>query len=225
MTMLRPSRVLSIGAFAGLALFALLPLRAAPIERDLGQGLRYVRTTTLPADLPAASLPAGPLVLDLRFAVAGDEASTALGAWLKFRASPKNPVFVLLNRDTAPALIESLASPQRPAGVITLGQPTHGFAPDFVVNVKEDEARRAFEALAANTPVEALVTENQDKPRNDEASIARALQQPPAEPADPELTDGDVPPPEKPAPAPTLTDRVLQRAIQLHRALRALGRI
>ena len=84
---------------------------AVPLERDLGQGLGYVRLQRLPADLPASEAGrAKARVLDTRYAEADADAATAFVAWLKFRAAPRAPLFVLVNGGTSPALLAALTT-------------------------------------------------------------------------------------------------------------------
>jgi hypothetical protein len=210
----------------GLSLIAGCVANAAPIERDLGEGLKYFRAHVLPADLPAADVKPGVIVLDLRYALAEADASTALDAWLKFRATEKTPVFVLLNADTALALRDEVTGAGDRPGLITIGRTTAETAPDIVVETGVEQERRAYDALEKNVPVESLIRENAAKPRVDEASImhARAEQNDSSDeffgPERPRLPEAKAE-----APPPPLVDRTLQRAVQLHRALLALKRL
>lgn len=197
-------------------------LQAAPLERDLGEGLGYVRVHALPSDLPSAAIRARPLVLDLRFASGDADAATALAAWLKFSATPQTPVFVLLNRETAPALLGVFAGPARP-GILTLGSAQPPVTVDVEIPTADDRA--AYEALEHGTDIPALTRENLDKPRADEASIARERANNASEGTPLEPDDSDTPDDAKPAPPPPLIDHALQRAIHLHRALHALKRV
>lgn len=195
---------------------------------DLGRGLRYFRVAALAADLPTLgpALAAGPLVLDLR-AAQGDSVSTVrLQELLQHRAAgAERPLFVLLASDTPEAI--RAAVPAAPA-ILTLGCAGPGFAPALAVSTEPALDRAAVAALAAGRPPRELIEEKLDKPRFDEARLARAhangrrgddagAPPPAAEPKDsPDATA---------APEAPVKDLVLQRAVFLHRALLALGRI
>jgi hypothetical protein len=215
-----------------LLLLAAMPglVAAAPeerLQRDLGHGLAYCRVHALPADLPAAAAKPGPLVLDLRYARGADGATTALGAWLKVRCAATTPVFVLVNADTAPAVLAYLAAIEPPAGLITVGAASPRFAPDIALKISAASERAAYDALETGTPVEALLSDHSAKPRHDEASIAQDRTGSPEAPADTGAGPPDSPDPAAgvPAPPPPLTDQALQRAVHLHRALLALRKL
>jgi hypothetical protein len=199
--------------FAALGVVVPVLLCAAPAERDLGQGLRYVRIRELPADLPAS--PSGPrsgCVVDVRYVPAGRDAAVAFMAWLKFRATPRAPVFVLANRETSAELRRVLAEPHRGTGVVVLGIAGPGFDPDVLVPSTPENDKAAYDALEKSVPLEALLTDLPGKVRHDEARLARGL--PPA-------AEGDGPT-AKPRPGPV--DATLQRAVHLHRALAVVSR-
>jgi len=197
---------------------------APPIERDLGLGLAYCRVHTLPADLPTAVAKPRPLVLDLRYARGDDSAATLLGAWLKFHSSAATPVFVLVNADTAPALLAYLTAIEPPAGLVTLGATSPAFEPDIPLRISAATERAAYDALESGTPVEALLTDHSAKPRHDEAAIA---QERTGAPGDTSAADDGTPEagPATPAPPPPLADYSLQRAVNLHRTLLALRKL
>lgn len=207
------------------------PPRVAPLERDLGEGLAYFRARELPSDLPGAAAKPGPLVLDLRFVAVRDSAVTALEAWLKFRATPVAPVFVLFNAETAAPVRDYLAAEKAHPGLVTLGPAAPGFAPDLAIDATAEEDRAAYDALDRGAVLTTLITENADKPRNDEAALVRERANPPADPTSPtanddpaaEFAEKSTPAPAAPPPPPV--DYTLQRAIQLHRALHALKRL
>jgi hypothetical protein len=211
---------------------------AEPVTADLGQNLSYLRVAELPTGSPALGRPS--LVLDLRFTTADATAAALLADQLRGRA-PK-PTFVLVNAATAPAILAVL--PQSP-GLVTLGLPATGFAPDVVVNTTAADDRRAYAAPAAGTPIGQLIDDTlPDKPRDDEAALARLHtggadesaaeapapddsgenRTPPAPPEDSPPSTREPRPASKPAP-PRLLDLVLLRAVQLHRTLVAFGRI
>jgi hypothetical protein len=208
---------------------AALSAGAAPLERDLGQGLAYCRVHRLPADLPVAPGKPSPLVLDLRFALSDESATTALGAWLRFRSSTAAPVLVLLNADTAPAVLDFFAALEPPAGLVTLGAASPRLAPDIAVNISAAAEHTAYDALEHGTPLDTLLTDPSPKPRHDEAAIALERTNPPdgSAPADsdgPDSADGAAAA-AAPAVPPPVIDSVLQRAVYLHRSLRALKKL
>jgi len=203
-------------------------LRATPLEFDLGEGLLYFRAHELPADLPPAAAKAGPMVLDLRFSAATGSADTALDAWLKFHSTATTPVFVLVNSATPEKFLHVLAKDKNAPGFLSIGTPSADFSPDISVKIKPDDERKAYDALEHGTSLESLLTQNADKPRNDEAAIMQARANPPPEPGDSDLDDfADSPKDAHPTPAPPapIVDVTLQRAVQLHRALVALKRL
>ncbi len=227
---------LRLSAFLALALLALTALRAAPVTRDLGAGLAYSRVHLLPADLPLPPDQPAPLVLDLRYAATDRAGIDAFDAWLKFRARPGTPVFVLANAETARGLRQVLAAHRNNPSLIVIGPAGDGFSPDISIAVGHDAERRAYDALEAGASIAALTVENAGKPRRDEASIAHEHANPSASDAgDPEADDPNMvddtdttaapAPAAKPAPPALPIDRALQRAVQLHRALAALKRI
>jgi hypothetical protein len=212
--------------FSLLALaFVLSVARAAPIATDLGLGLAYHRVHALPADLPSAqTLQGQPCVLDLRYTTGDTAAATALAAWLKFHATARTPVFVLANAGTASALLNVLVKRDAFAGLIVLGAPAPGFTPDLAIAAANE--RTAYDAAETGTPLDQLVTTPVDKPRNDEAKLARERQaETPTPPAEAEVPSPTPVTAAKPAAPPPLIDLVLQRAVQLHRTLLALKKI
>lgn len=177
---------------------------------DLGQGLSYMRVESLPTDLPASPTLKS-VVLDLRFTDGGETAAAALTVWLQTRAGA--PTFVLANPETAAPLRRALNADRLPAGTLTLGRAGDEFAPDIVIAVTAEADQTARAALTAGTNPATLVTDDHGKVRNDEAAIVRRHQNGRADEAESDIS----------SPAPALTDRVLQRAVQLHRGLIALG--
>lgn len=193
---------------------------------DLGRGLRYFRATALAADLASleSALAAGPLVLDLRAASGEADAIARLQELLQRRPAADNrPLFVLLAADT-PAAVRA-AVPATPP-VVTLGCSVPGFAPAVAVSTDPARDRAAIAALAAGRPVRELIEEKIDKLRYDEAHLARnhanGRRKDEGEPT--AATAKDKPTPDA-APEAPLKDLVLQRAVFLHRALLALGRL
>jgi hypothetical protein len=207
-------------------LIASAPLHAKPVNHELADSLLYFRAEVIPRDLPPADVKSGPLILDLRFALAEADATTALDAWLKLRATPVTPVFLLINSDTAPDLRKLLTDVMSRHSVITIGRATEEIKPDIEIETSNEEERRAYDALEQNAPIDSLLAENADKPRVDEAAIMRARDE-----AGEELFEAN--PLDRIAPTDTKSeakaappiDRALQRAVHLHRALRALKRL
>lgn len=191
---------------------------AAPRPRDLGDHLVYHRIHTLPADLPAAQA-ARPqaYVIDLRYAHSDAAGATALQAWIRFHATPRTPVFVLVNAATEPALLPPLAARGAGPNVIVLGAAHGNFTPDIAIEISAENERLAYDALENGAELAALLSENTDKVRNDEARLAHD-----------HSPDGAEHPAASAArnhpPAPPI-DAALQRAVHLHRALRALKKI
>ncbi len=217
-----------VGVFVLVSLLSAAPSTARPLREDLGKGLVYYRLHALPADLPPATVKPGPMVLDLRFASLTEAEGTAVEAWLRFHATPTTPLLVLVNSFTAEKLAALLAANEGVPGLLTIGLPPPGFTPDIVVRTSAAADRRAYDALEHGGSLPALITENVDKPREDEAAIIRErsssadnndeddsdeLDRPAAEPAT-----------VKPRPPPVI-DYTLQRAVQVDRALRALKRL
>lgn len=212
---------------------------AAPLTLDLGSGLAYHRARAIPADLPTSS-PSRPqpLVLDLRYATGDADAAVALAAWLKFHAAPRTPVLLLANAATSPDLRAAFAERDRTAGLIVLGAATTDFAPDIALTIEPATDRRAYDALETGTALTALIAPPVEKIRNDEARlVAQRLperaptthddSEPPFAPAAPPVSLPASTAPTGPAtpPPPPVIDVVLQRAVQLHRALLALKKL
>jgi hypothetical protein len=206
------------GLLLGLSLAA-VRVPAAPLQRDLGLNLAYLRVHALPADLPApGAVGKRPCVLDIRFVHGGRADGAMLLAWLKAQAGARTPVFLLANRSTSGALLSPLDSADAVVGLVILGPAAKDFAPDIALPVTPEVDRRAYDALEKGASLDSLVVETLDKPRDDEAALARS-----------HLSDGDAdvaaPASTPAAQSPPLIDVVLQRAIQLHRSLLALKRI
>lgn len=190
------------------SLLLLSPALAAQVY-DLGEGLTYVRAKQMEPDLiPSTN---DTIALDLRqtAAVTPEEASQLRA----FITAPGPVRFVLVAAGTPAALSELLES--RAPSVLTVGPVGMNPSPDIDVGVSAEEDRRAYVALEEGTPVDTLVRPNVPKPRRDEAALVR------------NRANGGVEPLEEPAGerAPSLVDAVLQRTLQLHRGLKALGRL
>ncbi len=218
-----------------LLLISAASIRAAALTLDLGSGLGYHRAQAIPADLPTSSpTRPQPLVLDLRYATGDADAAVALAAWLKFHAAPRTPVLLLANAATSPALHAAFAARDHTAGLIILGVATPEFTPDIALTVEPATDRRAYDALENGTALTALIAPPFEKVRNDEARLVaqRLPERAPTtnDESEPALTPAT---PVVSLPAATLTtpppppviDVVLQRAVQLHRALLALKKL
>lgn len=186
----------------------LWPLVRASEPTDLGQGLGYLRAHSL--DEAIKPLAGGnALVLDLRRTTATPETVSSFAATLAARPAGSR-LFVLVGPDTPVAIAGSLKG-----HLITLGvngsQPT----PQVIVEQSPEADRRAYDAFAGGTTLAELISGKIEKERFDEASLVH------------EFKNGhSTPQPAAPDKSPTAesTDRVLQRAVHLHRALQALRR-
>jgi hypothetical protein len=200
----------------------------AAFKADLGNGLGYIR-------LPDASVIAkfeGTQVVDLRFADALEESAEGLARHLQTAARDGATLFVLVNAATDPFLRRELAAVQGTARpLLFIGPTTPELAPEIVTAPDLEEERRACDAIAAGTPPAELIKEALDKRRFDEAELVRARTNGGAT-NDAQTngdTDDDVSPssaaPEADAKPASPKDISLQRAVFLHRALIALGRL
>lgn len=205
-------------AFAATATSAATNAKSAE-PFDLGEGLGYLRVHRVAnaLDLLARTLPRGTaLVVDLRYTTASDDDAAAFGGVLA-RRSGGAPLLVLVSPQTPAALTPVLL--KTPA--VTLGVAESLPVPTVAVAQTADADRRAYDAFDGGMTLEALITGKIEKERFDEASLVKEFEHGnpnAAPPAEPDLAK---PAPEK---APVLTDRVLQRAVHLHRALAALKR-
>jgi hypothetical protein len=189
---------------------------AAPVEREIGNGLVYFRVHKLPDDLPGK--PAGrvaPSIVDLRYVDADAGAAAVLFTWLKNRATSRSPVFVLANADTSPALLKVISGNPRGSGIVVVGIPSGAFRPDVSVKGSAEDERRAYAALEKETTLRTLLTDNPDKVRNDEASLSKDRLAEASADAAKDVGRKEPPP----------IDVTLQRAVHLHRALVALKKI
>lgn len=189
---------------------------AAPL--DLGQNLTYVRLHGRSDDVPALaaawSKPA--LVVDLRYPTA--DAARCLPGDLPARPLPA-PLFVLVGPATPAPALDALR--QRAPALITLGLPAPGLTPDIVLAVKPEDDRRAYEALDSGASIASLIEEKHATQRFDEASLLHERAQGPGA-ANTAAADAPAAAAAQPAEP---QDVVLQRAVQLHRTLLALGKL
>ncbi len=220
-----------------LALAADLRAAITPAGRteDLGQGLTYV----LPAAGNAESLTllknvaAGPAVLDLRYFSAGEHAADWL-ATIKAFTTPKHVCFILVSPETTPALLAGLANGS--PNFVTLGRTSPAFNVTISVETPSDTDRKAWDAIVKGADLDKLISATLDKPRYDEAVLAKehaaelSGEDPPS-PDDSSTKDDATPdaakkdaPKDAAKPKPLL-DAVLQRAVQIDRGLLALRKI
>jgi len=198
-------------------------LSAAPFRQDVGQGLVYFRAHQLPADLPGSLVAplARSTILDVRYVSGDAAAAAALSAWLKANTSLKKPVILLANTGTSAALLAGFAEADAIPGLVVIGPARSRVATDIAVDLANRRERKAYDALESGVPLGTLIDENPDKPRNDEARLAKDHI------SDAELAaSSDTGPlhdsPRAPGP---LIDAELQRAVQFYHALLALKRL
>jgi hypothetical protein len=225
--------------------FGLMPhapcLAAPSAPQDLGRGLTYARLQQLPDDdaMLATVWKAPALIIDLR------HPDGAMGQTIPADLPSRSrtaPLFILVGPDTSADLLAALRD-HAPA-LITIGLAAPGLTPDLALPLSPEADHRAYDALAAGASAESLISENLTKHRFDEAALARDRDNGAAEDEEPGPNGADqsIPapaagPPPAPPPAPAgvhpttaaperpLKDIVLQRAVQLHRALLALGKL
>ncbi|MBA4135711.1 MAG: hypothetical protein C0518_00180 [Opitutus sp.] len=206
-------------ALSFLAFFAAVAATTATELTDLGERLAYLRVHSVgeSAKAIASNVTADhALVLDLRYATTAPEDASVMRDALARRSS-RSPLLILVSPATPEALQPALAT--LPRGTVTLGVADSKPAPQVVVMQPAEVDRRAYDALDGGMKLEDLVTGKIEKERFDEASLVKEFQNGNAIAAPPPTPDPARVTPEK---APVLTDRVLQRAIHLHRALAAL---
>jgi len=209
-----------LAAFVALTAFT-TTARAATLEHDLQQGLHYLRTADLAADSATVekTLSTRPaLVLDLRHAAADDDTATALSRLLaRPPATARFARIILVSKATAPSLLKQLATPH--PGVVILSAQTEGLTPDISVGTTPEDDTLAYDALASGVALDKLLSgSTPQKARYDEATLVRDHAN---------GTNGRTPPADEPElePAPQPVDRVLLRAVQLHRTLLALKKL
>lgn len=221
-----------------LVLSALVSLARATELTDLGSGLSYLRVHAL-ADsakgLTAAVRERDFIILDLRHATTTAETTELLRTAFATRAA-KQPVLILVGPATPPAIAESLAL--FAGKCVILGVKDSIPTPQVIIEQSADADLRAYEAIESGQTLASLISGKIGKDRFDEAALMKEFNNgntnatPPA-PSDPTtkptVAAQHPAPPTKAeaatAPAKTvepLTDRVLQRAVHLHRALLAL---
>jgi hypothetical protein len=231
---------LTLAAFLSLPAFTPVA-HAATLEHDLQQGLHYLRTADLAADSATVekTLSTRPaLILDLRQAAADDDTAVTLGKLLsRPPATARFARLILISKNTAPALLKQLANHH--PGVVTLSARIEGLIPDLAVATTPEDDTLAYEALASGVTLDKLLSgSTPQKVRYDEATLVRDHangtngRTPPADepeleptPASEQSATGNVPVATVEKPAPQPVDRVLLRAVQLHRTLLALKKL
>ena len=219
LAMTSSGRVLTFGLFLALSSLLLAPRSRAAEPADLGQGLTYLRIGSLEKsarDLRAALLHPTPLVLDLRYTADEPAAGDILRV---LNSQPARPTLYVLVSPATPSAVAEIVT-ATPARRTTLGIKGSVPVPDVIIEQTAEADRAAYDAFEAGTTLAQLVSGRIEKERFDEASLVQEFKngnhdaQPPALPA---VTGASA--------APTRpTDRVLQRAVHLHRALLALKR-
>lgn len=187
---------------------------------DLGQGLSYLRVRSLADEQATITKILGDssaLVLDLRYVTATDESVAALRSALAARSSEAT-LFALVSSAT-PAAVTAVVR-----GELTLGATDTQPAPRILVQFDSAADRRAFDAHDAGTPLADLITGRVEKERYDEASLVKDFKNGNPSPEPPPGPNPTAAKPGEPDKTPAPSDRVLQRAVHLHRALLALRR-
>ncbi|HRE04370.1 MAG TPA: hypothetical protein PKX00_02105 [Opitutaceae bacterium] len=223
---IRPSVALSLIART-LLLFAAVSVGGARTV-ELSDGLTYLRIKEVDAQpMPPAK---AALVLDLRGTRASPESVSRFAPLLEI-PGPGAIRLVLLDPDTAKPLLD-LFKVKRP-GVLTLAAAHEAAAVDIAVATSSDEDRQSRDAIDADSPLTDLLEPKREKRRYDEAAMVRdhanglPIPESPPESLDttPSAPSGaGTSPAVEPKNRPRI-DAVLQRAIHLHQALRALGKL
>ncbi len=215
------TRLLSI---LGLLVTALsLPLSvlrlsaAEPVELAADLGYLRVHSIVLEREaIASALLKPRALVLDLRYPLDERDAGEALRQELA--THPAKPrLYVLVSPATPVPVVGAIAASQ--TKLFTLGVKGSRPEPQVVVRQSAADDRRAFDAVLQGTALAELISGKMEKERYDEASLVLEFKNGLTEVKPPVVSS--TPAAEKPA---RLTDRVLQRALHLHRALQALKR-
>lgn len=217
-----PRRFLLPALSVLLSAFSLSVHAADPV--DFGPDLGYLRVHSLAIQREAiaeALRQPRVLVLDLRYPADERDAGETLRQLL---ASPpaRLPLLVLVSPATPVPVVGAIAS--SPVRLLTLGVKDARPGPHVVVEQSAADDRRAYAALATGTALTDLISGKIEKERYDEASLVHEFKNgnPDARPPTPGKVESPAAP--EAAPPERLTDRVLQRAVHLHRALLALKR-
>jgi hypothetical protein len=199
---------------------------ATPLLRALPGGLSYLRAKDL-AQLDVAATPAE-MIIDLRgLRETTPDGARRLGTLLA-SGSARTLRFVLIDPNTPADLLAIVkASPGRR---LTLGANLPAGVVDVAVATPAERDQQAVAALDSGRPLESLLETRQEKVRYDESSMvrdhAKGLPIPDAPPElEPEPGKADANSASTVTAEAPLVDRVLERALHLHRALRAIRRI
>jgi hypothetical protein len=197
------------------------PARAADVV-EIAPDLGYLRVHSIVLEreaIAAALLKPRALVLDLRYPLDERDAGETLRQELS--SHPAKPrLYVLVSPATPVPVVGAVAA--SPARLTTLGVKGARPEPQVVVLQSPADDRRAFEAHTAGAPLADLISGKINKERFDEATLVQEFRlglsgdRNAGAPA-----SENRPGTETPA---RVTDRVLQRALHLHRALHALRR-
>lgn len=200
---------------------------ASSSQQELVPGLLYFRITDYQkdaADLQTA-LTKGSVVLDLRSTDGSAEAAVNLTQQLeKARVGERGIRLILINPSTSPEIVRTVTRPR--ARQLTIGPRAPEVTPDIAVASSAEEDRRAYDALASGTPLDKLISSTTDKKRFDEAALvrSRAGVTSPASESVAEATEAENVAPTTtketgPVTPPLPHDLVLERAVQIYRAL------
>ena len=214
-----------------LQLFSVLCLLCSGFAAEpvaLGPDLGYLRVQSIVAEREAittALLAHHSLVLDLRYPLDERDAGEILRQELTSHAA-KPRLYVLVSPATPLPVVGVIASsPVR--WLVTLGVTGSRPQPQVVVQQSAEADLAAYAALAAGTTLDQLVSGRIEKERFDEASLVKEFKNGNFDVQPPTLDQVNGAPP---GAAKTVgstavrPDRVLQRAVHLHRALQALKR-
>lgn len=195
------------------------PLARAAAPLELAPGLRYLRIHSLEksavALVDSLNLNKTPaLVLDLRYVADEKGAAQAINALNNHPAKPA--LYILVSPETPKDVAAVITATS--TKLLTLGIRNSRPKPNVVVEQTAADDRAAYAALDNGTPLAALISGKVDKEHFDEAELVREFNNGNRDAHPPE---GD---PDGTKPPTQLTDRVLQRALHLHRALQALKR-
>lgn len=170
----------------------------------------------------------GPIILDLRYFTDSKFADSWLDG-ISAIGKPGQPVLLLVSPETSRVILAALAPGVRDC--ITIGRAAPGFHTDIVVDVTAENDHAAWLVTGRRNvdALQKLITPVIDKPRNDEAALAKehAADLAGTDNSDSSADDSTTDAPNakastsNPKSAP-LIDAVLLRAVQINRGLLAL---
>ncbi len=195
------------------------PLARAAEPLELASDLAYLRVHSAVVEreaITAALAQSRALVLDLRYPQDERGADETLRQALAGRPIGTR-LYVLVSPATPVPVVGVIAS--NPGRLVTLGVKGSKPEPKVAVLQTVEDDRRAYDAHTGGTSLADLISGKIDKERFDEASLVLGFKN--GVPSDRVITLPLAKPGETPA---QVTDRVLQRALHLHRALQALKR-